>query len=170
MADYKYAFKDFNPEKMARCVGKDLPLSTKHCKEISRTIRGKNLQKAKDLLAKVAIKEVPIKFTQHNRKIGHRPGIGPGRYPVRASIEIGKLLNNVEGNATFKGMDANKLVIIHIAPHQASRPMKHGRRTRGEAKRSHVEIVVEEEIIKKPETKTKIEKKEKAEKSKEDKK
>jgi len=146
MADYKYAFNEFEADKMAKCVGRDVSISSKHAIEICKFIRGKNLQKAKDLLTKIANKELALKFTRFNRGLGHKPGKGPGRYPVSASTEIKKLLESVENNAVFKGLDANNLIIKHICCHRASRPLKMGRRTRGESKRSHVEIVVEEKI------------------------
>ncbi len=144
MADYKYSFKGFKPETMARCVGKDLSISSKHAIEICRFIRHKNLQKAKTLLDKVIKKEMALKFTRFNKGVGHKPGIGPGRFPVKACAEINKLLENVENNAVFKGLDANSLRLKHISCQRASRPLKFGRRTRGESKRSHIEIVVEE--------------------------
>jgi large subunit ribosomal protein L22 len=146
MADYKYSFQGFDEEHMARCLGKDLPISTKHALEISKFIRNKNLQIAKDLLEKISKKKMALKFTRFNHGVGHKKGIGPGRYPVKACEEILKILDIVESNAVFKGFDANSLVIKHISSQRASRPLKYGRRTRGEAKRSHVEIVVEEVV------------------------
>ncbi|MBW3003313.1 50S ribosomal protein L22 [Candidatus Woesearchaeota archaeon] len=151
MADYKYSFKEFDAEHMARCVGKDLPISTKHCVEICNFIRHKNLQKAKELLERISKKDMPLKFRRHNKKVGHKPGIGPGRYPVKACVEINKLLDSVENNAVFKGLDSGSLVIKHISSQRASRPMKYSRRIRGESKRTHVEIVVEESFKEKKE-------------------
>lgn len=146
MSSYKYAFEDFEEERMARCIGKDLSISTKHSIEICRFLRRKNLQKAKDILMKVVKKEEALKYTRFNKGVGHKPGIGPGRYPVKACKEFHKLLESVENNAVFKGLDANNLIIVHSACHRASRPMRYSRRTRGEAKRTHVEIIVEEKI------------------------
>ena len=155
MSIYKYSFKDFDAEHMARCVGTNLPISTKHAVEICKFIRNKNLQKAKEVVAKIAKKKIALRFTRFNKGVGHKPGIGPGRYPVKACKEIGKLLDSVESNAVFKGLDANYLIIKHISGQRASRPMKYGRRTRGESKRTHVEIVVQEVIKEKKKEETK---------------
>ncbi|MEA3430972.1 MAG: 50S ribosomal protein L22 [Nanoarchaeota archaeon] len=150
MPDYKYSFQGFDAEHMARCVGKDLPISTKHSIEICKFLKGKSLEKAKYLLVEISEKKQALKFTRFNKGVGHKPGIGPGRYPVKACKAIHHLLGSVEGNAVYKGMDGDNLIIKHIACHQASRPMKQSRRTRGESKRTHVEIVVEESVTKKP--------------------
>ncbi|MBW2994784.1 50S ribosomal protein L22 [Candidatus Woesearchaeota archaeon] len=149
----------------AKVLGKDLTISKKHSVEICRFIRKKKLSKAKELLNKVLKKEIAVPYQKHTWNLAHKKSTqGPGRYPLKAVKAILGLVEAVEANAQFKGMNTGNLVIEHINAHQASRPWHFGRQRRRKMKRTHVEIIVKEgvkkkEEIKKPEEK-KVEKKE----------
>ncbi len=137
----------------ARAVGRDMPISAKHSLEICKFIKGKNLQAAKKILGEVMKIKTPVPYTRHNFDLGHKPGIGPARYPVKASEWILKVLNSVEMNAQAKGMNVSQLRVSHIVTHVASRP-RHGGRHRGRRmKRTHVEIIVQESKEEKKEVK-----------------
>jgi large subunit ribosomal protein L22 len=140
----KYAFQEFNKETMAKAYGKDLGISTKHSVEICKYLKGKSVEKAKKILEEVDKK--PIPFTRFNRDRGHKPGIGPGRYPIKASGEILEILKNAEANATQKGL--SNLFIIHMCGHRAARPWHHGRKRRQKTKATHIEIVLGPKIKK----------------------
>lgn len=132
------------PENYAKAMGKDLPISTKHSAEICRHLRGRDLQKAKKILQDVIAMKKAIPFKKYTRDVGHKPGIASGRYPIKASQAILKLLNDVEANAQVRGLSSNDLVIHHFCAHLASRPWHYGRVSRRKMKRTHVEIVVTE--------------------------
>ncbi len=136
-----YAMAKF-PEVHAKAMAKDLPISTKHCVEICKYLKGKKLQKAKQVLSNVMAMKQAIPYTRSTLDLGHKKGIGPGRYPVKASEAILTLLNSVDANAQLKGLNSNDLIIEHIAAQQASRPWHYGRKGRAKMKRSHVEVVV----------------------------
>jgi large subunit ribosomal protein L22 len=142
----------------ARVLGKDLSISKKHSVEICRWIRKKKLSKAKEMLKKVLIKEIAVPYRKHTWNLAHKKSTdGPGRYPIKAVKIILGLVEAVEANAQFKGMNTGNLVIEHINAHQASRPWHFGRQRRRKMKRTHVEIIVKEgvkkkESPKKPET------------------
>lgn len=129
----------------AKIYGIDLPISTKKSVEICNFIRHKKLKKAKDMLNSVLQKKVAVPYKRYNRNTPHRKGrIASGRYPVKASSEILKLLEGVEANAQQKGLDVNNLVIDQIIANQASRPFHFGRKRRRKMKRTHIDIVVKE--------------------------
>lgn len=130
---------------------RNLPISTKHSIEISNFLRYKNTVDAKVLLDGVVAKKVPVPFNRFNRDIGHKKGIGPGRFPQKAAKEFLSLLKNVEANAQSKGLDASSLKIIKILANKASIPMGGGR-NRYATKRTHLEIEVKE--VKKKEKKS----------------
>ena len=69
---------------------------------------------------------------------------GPGKYPVKAAGIIKKLLESVESNAQFKGLNTSNLIIKHIKADFASRPWHFGRQRRRKMKRTNIEVVVEE--------------------------
>lgn len=152
---------------MARALGVDLPISTKVSIEICNKIRNMKLERAITDLEKVTEKKMPIKFTRFNGDTGHKPGIGPGKYPIKACKEIIKMLKSVQSNAGSKGLDVNSLFIKHVCAQKASKTLHYGRRYGREMKRTHIEVVVAERVEKKKE---KVQKKATKEVKKEEKK
>lgn len=134
---------------MARIVGTSLSISTKQAIEICSLLRRKNLSFAKRLLNEVIKGKQAIPFTRFNSDMGHKPGIGPGRYPKKASQEILNLLEGVEANAQFRGINTADLIIEHICAHKAGKVMRYGRKRGRKAKRTHVEVMVKETAKKK---------------------
>ncbi|MEA2036384.1 MAG: 50S ribosomal protein L22 [Nanoarchaeota archaeon] len=146
--NYDYATKDYNKESMARVIGKSLPISTKFSIEICDYIRSKTTAEAKKLLKQVAEGKKAMPFKKFNRDLSHKKSIGPGRYPKKPALEIIQLLESVEANAQFKGLNTSNLQIKHICAHLASRPWRYGRQRRRKTKRTHLEIIVEEKQVK----------------------
>ena len=90
MSQYKYS-ATVN-EHRASAVGLLMPISTKQGIEICSIISGKNLQKAKKILNEAKDMKKPIPFRRFTEGAGHKHGIGPGKYPVKACSEILKLI------------------------------------------------------------------------------
>ena len=151
MAQYKYSYQA--EENMAKAVGRDLSISTKHSIEICRHIRGMPLEKAMIVLEDTIDKKKAIPFKTFNWNLGHKTKIGPGRYPVKASKEILSVLENAENNAQFKGLVPARLKIIHCSAQKAFNPGKRGRSSGSDTKRTHIEVVVKEERVEKKATK-----------------
>ena len=141
----KYAFKNYEKENMARAAGVALPISFKQSVEICTFIKNKNINEAKKLLQNVAEKKLAVPFTRYNSDLSHKKKIGPGRYPEKASKTFIKLIEDVEANAQFKGLNTSNLVISHISAHKAGKAWHYGRKTRRKMKRTNVEIFVEEQ-------------------------
>ncbi len=154
---------------MARATGLDLGISTKISIEIANHLKGKTTEDAKKILNKVLRKEQPIPFKRFTDGVGHRKIIsGPGRYPEKASKEFLKLIEQAEANAQVKGL-ASQLKIIHLNANKGSDQIRPGRQRRRMFKRTHLEIVVEEqEEPKKSRKKEATPSKEKAEEKKEE--
>ncbi|KZX17775.1 50S ribosomal protein L22 [Methanobrevibacter cuticularis] len=151
MADIKYAYNN-DKSKTARAMGRSLKISPKHAVEICRAVRGMELEKAKNYLQEVIEMKKAVPFKRHNKKVGHRKelkGWPSGRYPVKASTEILKILENAEANAEYNGLDTENLKIIHISSHRGF-VMKggiqraFGRVTPFNTPTTHVQIVLEE--------------------------
>ena len=139
-----YTFKEYNKENMARALGLALSISFKQSVEICSFIRHKKISDAKEVLNKVIRHEKAIPFKRFNHNVGHKTKIGVGRFPEKASKEILNLLNTVEANAQFKGLNTANLIIEHINANKASKVMRVGRKRGRQAKRTHIEIVVKE--------------------------
>ena len=146
-----YAFQGFEKEKMARALGKDLPISVKHATMVCNAIRGKSIERARVILEEAMNLKKAIKFTRFNMDRGHKRKIGPGRFVPKTCGEIGKLLVSAEANGHQKNL--SNMQIVHICAHRASKPWHYGRQRRRQMKRSHVEIVLAEKQEKQKEAK-----------------
>src|SRR3989344_8663930 len=122
---------------------KNLPISTKQSVEICRFIRNMNLQKAKFTLDNVINMKQPIPYIRYKLNIGHKSGIASGRYPIKASSHILKLLESVEHNAIKKGMSKD-LVITHISADKGIRQWHGGRQRRRKTKSTNKKIILKE--------------------------
>jgi len=136
--------KDYNKETMAKIAGRSLSISTKQAIEICNFVRNKNIQKMKMFLEGVIKKEKIVPFTRFNKGIGHKPGIGPGRYPIKTAKGILMLLKSVESSAQFKGLNTSNLIIGHIKADKASNTWHYGRKRRRKMKRTNIEIILVE--------------------------
>ena len=149
-----YTFRDYKAENMARAVGISLPISLKQSVEICNFIENKNVNDAKKILQNVIGKKIAIPFKRYNWDLGHKKKIGPARYPEKASKELIKLIESVEANAQFKGLNTSNLMIAHISAHKSNKSWHYGRQSRRKMKRTNIEIIVEEK--KKQDSKEKI--------------
>lgn len=140
----KYATA-YDGEKMARAMGVALPISTKKTVELCNFIRGRGVSKVLRLLEGVVNEKVAVPFRRYGKGgTGHKPGIGPGKYPKKACLEFIKLLKQAEANAKVKGLDTTKLVITAVVAKKGAQSWHFGRQRRVRMKRTHVEVVVAE--------------------------
>ncbi|MBW2966034.1 50S ribosomal protein L22 [Candidatus Woesearchaeota archaeon] len=145
MPRHNYTIKPAEEEDIAKAVGVALPISTKQSIEICALIRRRSLAKAKKRLIDAINKKSAIPFKRFNDNIAHKKGnIAAGKYPEKACTHILKLLEAVEANAQFKGLNTSNLLITHICAHKAGGQWHYGRQRRRKMKRTTVEVVVKE--------------------------
>ncbi len=143
-------------EKTAKAVVKEAPISPKKVVNLARVIKGMRLKEAKELLERVAEGKEPVPLWRHKRKQAHHRGVAAkykvpyARYPVKAARILLKLLDNVENNADVKGLDVERLRIIHIAVHKGRvlkrwMPRAFGRSSPRFKHYSNIEVIVKEE-------------------------
>ncbi|WP_434731833.1 50S ribosomal protein L22 [Thermogladius sp. KZ2Tp1] len=155
MPTWHYSLQLRDESKIAKAVRYDIPVSIKYMREVVSVIRGMKLEDAKKLLENVVKLKEPIPFRRYHGKVSHRRGLADkygwpaGRYPVKAAKFLLELLENVEANAENKGLDKDKLVIIHIAAHKGVTlkrymPRAFGRATPKFRRTTNVEVVVRE--------------------------
>ncbi len=151
MARIKYSYKPADETKAAKAMGYEMPISFKHAVEICREIRGKKLEDAKKLLEEVIALRRPIPFKRYKKKVAHKSGLDKwyaGRYPQKACRYILKVLKNLEANAEYKGLDVDKLVIVHAQAKMGRKikkyvPRAFGRATPWFQQLTTVEVVAE---------------------------
>ena len=152
MPTYRYSIIGMDPDRTAIASGRNMRCSPKHCREICNEIRGMMLDKAIELLESVVEEKTWIPYRRHKKKRGHHAGMKKfpaGGHPVKASRLILKVLRNGEANADSKGLDIDRLKIIHAAAQRGRTykkyiPRAFGRSTPYFENTSHVEVVLEE--------------------------
>jgi len=92
-----------------------------------------------------------ISFGRYKNQVGHRsdPGMMSGRYPQKTAKEFIKVLDNLESNAEYKGMDLDRLKIVNATVHKGVvvkrfTPRAMGRATAKNNVLTHVELVAQE--------------------------
>ena len=151
MGRYNYAFQNFDATKHVRASIREKKISHKHAREAAKAIKGLTLEKARDYMLSVIAKERAIPFRRFKNQVGHRsdPGMMSGRYPEKTAGEFIKLLDNLESNAEYKGMDMDRLKIINATAHKGVVlkrfiPRAQGRATDKNDVLTHVELVAQE--------------------------
>ncbi|MET1100892.1 MAG: 50S ribosomal protein L22 [Pyrodictiaceae archaeon] len=143
-------------EKTAKAMMWDVPISYKKVVELARLLKGKRVDEARRLLEAVRDLKEPVPVRRYSGKQAHHRGLAgkykwpAGRYPVKAAKYLLKLLDNVVNNAEGKGLDTDRLRIIHIAVHKGRilkrwMPRAFGRSTPKFRHYSNIEIIVAEE-------------------------
>ena len=141
-----------NPDKTAKASGRELKVSHKAAREVAKAIKGMDLAKAKEYLREVIAKRKPIPYTRYTKKLGHKGGMQKhcvGRYPIKTCQAVLRVLQAAQANAENKGLDVDRLRIMHSAAYQGMKlkrytPRAHGRASPKYNILSHVEIVLEE--------------------------
>ena len=149
---YAITDEELDPEKTAKASAREIRVSHKAAREVCRTIKGMMLPKAKQYLNDVIAKKKPVPYMRFTKKLGHRHGLQKafvGRYPVKVSRYVLKVLEGAEANAENKGLDIDRLRIIHAVSHQGMKMKRFKPRAQGRASPkieilTHIEIVVEE--------------------------
>ncbi len=150
---YSIIEEELDPEKTVKASAREIRVSHKAAREVCKTIKGMMLTKAKQYLKDVAGKKKPVPYKRFKKKLGHRHGLVKacaGRYPVKTSKHVLKVLEEAEANAENKGLDIDRLRIIHAASSQGMKikrfkPRAQGRATPRFETPSHVEVVLREE-------------------------
>jgi len=116
MAKVGYAYRPADETKAAKAMGYEMPISFKHAVEICAAIRGKKIDDAIRYLEDVVAMKRAVPFKKYKRKVGHKRGLEKwyaGRYPQKAAKYILKVLKNLEANAEYKGLEKDRLIIVH---------------------------------------------------------
>jgi len=145
--------EELDPEKTVKASGREVRVSHKSAREVCKTIKGMMLPQAKQYLRDVMAKKRPVPFRRFKKKAGHRHGLEKtyaGRYPVKAAKQILKILEGAEANAEYKGLDTEKLRIIHASAYPGMKIKRYMQRAHGRSSPEfetlcHVEIALEEQ-------------------------
>ena len=149
---FRYSFQRYDPLLHIKASGREVDVSAKAAREVCVSINGKFVSEAKDFLESVQDKKSAVPFRRYKKKGSHRSefaGFHSGAYPVKAAREVLSVLNNLEANAEFKGLDLDRLRIIHAAAHRGRVIKSYTPRAQGRSSPSfntlvHIELVATE--------------------------
>ncbi len=151
MGRFSYAFQSYDPTRHVRSSLREKGISHKHAREVAVAIKGLSIEKARDYLQAVIRKDRAVAFRRFKNQVGHKsdPGMMAGRYPQKTAQEFIKVLDNIESNAEYKGMDLDRLRIVNATVHKGVTvkrfiPRAMGRATPKNNVLTHVELVAQE--------------------------
>ncbi len=153
LPQFGYSYVAYNPTLQVRASLREVDVSPKAAREVCEAIKGLNLDKARALLQDVISFKKAIPYRRYKKKVPHRRQLNSfyaGRFPVKAAKLVLKLLDNLEANADFKGLDVTRLKIIHAAAYPGRKIKKYFPRAFGRSSSNfkvlvHIEVVGEEE-------------------------
>ncbi len=150
MPDYSYSFQKYEKSRHVRASIRDKSISHKHSREIALAIKGKSIEKAREFLEDVLVTKIAVPYRRHHNEVAHRSnirdGFCSGRYPYKATSEFLKLLDNLESNAEYKGMDLDRLKIISAVVHKGTKLKRFTPRAMGRASPKY-DILVHVELV-----------------------
>ena len=149
---YSILEEELDPEKTAKASGREIRVSHKAAREVCSAVKGMMLSNAKTYLRDVIDKKKAVPFTRYKKKLGHRGGIEKafaGRYPIKTSQQILRVIEAAEANAENKGLDVDKLRIFHASAYPGLKIKRYTPRAQGRSSpkyetTTHIEIVLDE--------------------------
>lgn len=138
-----------DPDSTSRAIGKELPISPKHSREICSMVRGMEVSVAVDVLNEIIELKRAVPFKRYKKCVSHKKGTGPGRYPQKAAKAILGVIESAMSNAEYKGLGVDSMRIKVIAAHlgrtqQGWMPRAYGRATPFDHQTVNVEVILEE--------------------------
>jgi large subunit ribosomal protein L22 len=138
-----------DPDTTAKALGKEMPVSPKFAREVAGMVRGMKVETAQKALAEVIDKKRPVPLKRYNKRVSHKAGVGPGRYPVKAAKAILSVIDSAAANAEYKGLDISNMAIATISVSRGRvipghMPRAHGRATEWNQDTINVEVIIQE--------------------------
>lgn len=138
-----------DPDTTAKALGREMPVSPKFAREVAGMIRGMKVEAAQRALEEVIEKRRAVPLKRYNKRVSHKAGVGPGRYPVKAAKAILSVLDSAASNADYKGLDVSNMAIATISVSRGRvipghMPRAHGRATEWNQDTVNVEVIIQE--------------------------
>jgi large subunit ribosomal protein L22 len=150
---YSYSYEHFDKTRQVRAAIREKSISHKHAREIAIALRGMSIERTRVFLEDVIARKIAVPFRRHNNEVAHRSniqdGFFAGRFPQKTAKEILKLLDNLESNAEYKGMDLERLRIVSAVVHKGTKLERFTPRAMGRTSPKfdtlvHVELIAQE--------------------------
>ena len=153
MPHFGYSFQSYDKTRHVRASIREKDISHKHAREVSVAIKGLSIEKAREFLENVIARKEAVPYRRYKNEVAHRSnirtGFSAGRFPKKAASEFLKLIDNLESNAEYKGMDLDRLRIVSASVHKGTKLQRFQPRAMGRSSPKfdilvHVELVAQE--------------------------
>ena len=138
-----------DPDTTAKALGKELTISPKLSREVAGMVRGMKVDKAIQALEDVVALKRPVPLKRYNKRVSHKQGVGPGRYPEKVAKAFLTVIQSAVANAEYKGLDVDSMVLRTITVSRGRTlpghmPRAHGRATQWNQETVNLEVIIEE--------------------------
>ncbi len=136
-------------DQIVKAAGREYRISWKKAVEIARFIKGFTIKQAKWYLVQVVKLKMPIPIRRFHRKQAHHAtpwrGWPVAKWPVKVAKAFLEVLDNLENNAVYRGLDVNRVVLVHVVAFKGMKiwnymPRAFGRSTPWVQDTVHIEI------------------------------
>ena len=138
-----------DPDTTAKALGRELTISPKLSREVAGMVRGMKVDKAIKALEDVVALKRPVPLKRYNKRVSHKQGVGPGRYPEKVAKAFLNVIQSAVANAEYKGLDVDSMVLRTITVSRGRTipghmPRAHGRATQWNQETVNLEVIIEE--------------------------
>jgi len=138
-----------DPDTTAKALGRELTISPKLAREVAGMVRGMKVDKAIQALEDVVALKRPVPLKRYNKRVSHKQGVGPGRYPEKVAKAFLNIIQSAVANAEYKGLDVDNMVLRTITVSRGRTipghmPRAHGRATQWNQETVNLEVIIEE--------------------------
>ena len=138
-----------DPDTTAKALGRELTISPKLAREVAGMVRGMKVDKAIQALEDVVALKRPVPLKRYNKRVSHKQGVGPGRYPEKVAKAFLNVIQSAVANAEYKGLDVDSMVLRTITVSRGRTlpghmPRAHGRATQWNQDTVNLEVIIEE--------------------------
>lgn len=138
-----------DPDTTAKALGRELTISPKLAREVAGMVRGMKVDKAIQALEDVVALKRPVPLKRYNKRVSHKQGVGPGRYPEKVAKAFLNVIQSAVANAEYKGLDVDSMVLRTITVSRGRTipghmPRAHGRATQWNQETVNLEVIIEE--------------------------
>ena len=154
MGKVNYQAEVGKKSKTAKASITNSPVSVKYSTEVCNQIKSRPVNDVIAWLKRIEAHEEYLPLKRYHKKVAHRKGNAlngekAGRYPEKVARAFVKLLELAKSNADFKGLDAEKMQIIHAFATMGMNRFSYQSKGRiaGKARRrnaTNIEVIVQE--------------------------
>ena len=141
-----YSFQG-NENNASKAFAKEINASWRATNETCYNIVGMRVEEAIAFLKKVELGDQHVHYRRYNKKIPHRTGGQPGRFPKKAAKVVRTLLESAKANAETLNIDSEKMRVAHATAYKARTLQR--MRPKGRLRHHNIELTNVEMVLKK---------------------